>query len=152
MIFLILGCTTCALLFWKRNYIQENLEDFNRLKSAISQQEKITGIKLFLTSLKIACQTKLYQSNNKSIITIPYKINNKDYILVTKVKKGPMRFVAVRDENDQNITDLVLPYYGPNHDWHGYTFIPQFWGRQKLEFELITGEKLVFTQDQPITL
>lgn len=90
--------------------------------------------------------TIIYQrinNNVKKIDTktyeISYVINNKLYKMIVVPKRGPAPILQVSDENDNNITSYILPYMGPEYDWHGKKLKPRFFGVKFMAFQLDNG-------------
>ena len=61
-------------------------------------------------------------SKNKYEIT--YAINDKIYKIRSNFKKGPCPILKISNENNVDITYDILPYLGPNYDWHNNKFYP----------------------------
>ena len=62
-------------------------------------------------------------SNNK--ICIDYKFSGKNYKFLSAIKRGPKNHtIEFFDDNNENITDRVIPFYGPNCDWHKIQYCP----------------------------
>jgi hypothetical protein len=83
---------------------------------------------------------------DKNTYEVEYVINGKLYKMIVIPKKGPMSFIEIRDENDIDMTEFILPYYGPNYDWHSIGIIPQFFKCKKLTFEMDDGTQKVFEE------
>jgi len=81
---------------------------------------------------------------DKEHFVVNYKINNKEYKMMVKLKKGPSSIYKVSKEDGTEITDVVIPYLGPNHEWihcvHPYTY---FFPEQKLTIHYINGETYI---------
>jgi hypothetical protein len=87
---------------------------------------------------------------NHSIVT--YSLSGKLYSFVVRTKRGPTDILVIFDENNNDITDRIMPFYEPNHDWHKKDFTPAFWNLKQLIFELSTGEQKVFNTNDVIEL
>jgi hypothetical protein len=79
-------------------------------------------------------------SNN--VYEVAYYIRDVRYKFMVHVRRGPNPVIQVYDGESRDVTDSILPYLGPNHDFHvdivqpdlsGYTFI------------LDTGDELEFS-------
>lgn len=163
----ILAAGLCFLFFGLnyhivvKNDVVEKYKKFRELNKLVSRQYKTIGMILYVS---ISMVIKMYWLNflqwtNKSIeflnkkdIVVSYILHGKLYKVLLKSKKGPEMVLLVTDENDEDVTDLVIPYIGPNNDWHHNTFNPSFWNKKILNFELCSGDKLSFKEDQTIIL
>jgi len=83
---------------------------------------------------------------DKNTYEVEYVINEKLYKMIVIPKKGPISFIEIRDENDIDMTEFILPYYGPNYDWHSIGIIPQFFKCKKLTFEMDDGTQKIFDE------
>ncbi len=82
--------------------------------------------------------TSVYKLDRKTF-ELSYVINGKLYKMVVIQKRGPTPVLQVSNDLQTDVTDQVLPYMGPQHDWHGTRFSPEFFGHQSLTFELSDG-------------
>lgn len=76
---------------------------------------------------------------DKHTYQVDYVINGKLYKMIVIPKKGPCPILQIRNENEEDLTDYILPYYGPNYDWHSIKIIPQFFRCKQLIFEMDDG-------------
>ncbi len=83
---------------------------------------------------------------------ISYVIHGKVYKMVAKVRRGPARVLQVIDENDNDVTDLIDPYLGPNGDFHNSCITPNFFSKKILTFNLENGETKSFGEYEIISL
>ena len=81
-----------------------------------------------------------------------YVINGKLYKTVIVPTRGPLPVLNVIDENNNDISDIVLPYLGPNNDWNKYKFTPSFFKSNQLTFELLNGEIKIFNENEVIEI
>jgi hypothetical protein len=165
--FYVLGLGACYL-FYKlggytvvKNKVVEKYKKFRELNKLVSRQYKTVGMILYVS---ICMVLKMYWINflqwsnnsievlNKKNISISYILNGKIYKVLIKAKKGPNLVLLVTDENNEDVTDIVLPYLGPNNDWHHNFFKPCFWNKKFLCFELSSGEMKSFKEDDTIIL
>lgn len=88
------------------------------LKRMLLLSRDIVKIKFFPEKKNIELIT-----NNK--ICINYTFSGKNYKLLSKIKRGPKKeTLEFFDENKENITDKIIPFYGPNNDWHQIEYCP----------------------------
>lgn len=163
----ILGLGFCYL-FYHLNYhvvVKDNAiekyKKFRELNKLVSTQYKTVAMILYVSLSMIL---KMYWINflqwtnnsieflNKKDISVSYILHGKLYKVLLKYKKGPEVVLLVTDENNEDVTDLVVPYMGPNNDWHHNIFKPSFWNKKILNFELCSGDKLSFEENDNISL
>ena len=156
------GC----LLFFSFNSVVKDViitryQRFRQLNKLVETRYK-TVWKIVWVSLTIVA--KLYwinflqwvnntieYSSNKTII-LSYTLKGKLYKIFIQTGRGPARVLLVTDEQHEDVSDEVLPYIGPNQDWHNRELKPSFWNKESLTFELSTGESKTFDRDQTITI
>ena len=61
-------------------------------------------------------------------------------------KKGPCPILKISDKNDVDITCDILPFLGPNYDWHHNKFTPFDFGYNSIIFELKNGNGYTFAE------
>lgn len=83
---------------------------------------------------------------------VSYVIEGKLYKMVVVPKRGPAPILQIFDENSNDITHYVLPYMGPEYDWHGRRFTPLFFGHKSLIFELGDGTEYIYTNDSEVDI
>lgn len=117
---------------------------WKELKSAVATQHK-TALTIFYHSFVIVCRLlylSFIQYMNNSVVKVGrnkyivrYLVAGKCYTMMVKVKRGPSPVIQVIDDNEEDVTDTILPYMGPAYNWHGSEF----------EFSSITNsESLTF--------
>lgn len=82
-------------------------------------------------------------SDTSYIVT--YILNKKTYKMFVEHARGPSKILHITNENNKDITDIVLPYLGPNFDWHGTDkpLTPKFFNCEKIfitDFNFVTTE------------
>lgn len=131
------------------------------LKNLVSSQNngKLNILKISLTILFEALYIIISQRFNKTVIKldknrfqISYVIDGKLYKIVVKSKRGPRNILIVYDENQKDMTDIILPFLGPYEDLHKQDYTPEFFNSKSLTFETSNGDKLNFKNDDIIVL
>ena len=89
---------------------------------------------------------------DKNKFEITYVINGKMFKMITSPPKGPSLILQVSDDNQDDITEIVLPYLGPKNNWHNTEFTPSFFGSNSLSFEISNGDTKTFTGDEVIVI
>lgn len=101
----------------------------------------------------------ILQKLNKSIVKIDknkyeitYVINGKLYKMLVSPTRGPALVLQVSNELQNDITDEIIPFLGPNYNFHGQDFSPNYLNHQLLTFELFNGEEKTFEKKEIIKL
>lgn len=89
---------------------------------------------------------------HKNTYEIQYVLHDKIYKIRTNVKRGPSKFVYIMDHSDNDITDKVRSYMGPNEDFHGKPMCPQEIGYEKICIVLRNDQQIIFNANDPIVL
>lgn len=134
---------------------------FRQLNQLVGTRYKTISSILWVSCCMVA---KMYWINflhwaNNSIeyldhktAVISYILNGKLYRMVVTPKRGPINVLLVTDDGQNDVSDIVIPFMGPNHDWHGREYTPSFWKKNSLTFELASGESKTFHENQPIQI
>ena len=119
-----------------------------RLNSLVSTNHK-TKLAIILVSLKLIFQAiwiSMLQYVNKTVkkvgrnkYEISYVVEGKLYKLVVNVTRGPSPVLQVINQSNEDITTRIMPYIGPDYNWHNTYFTPEFFKCDSLSFELSDG-------------
>ena len=143
------------------NKLLKNYTKWQNLNKLVSyNHDSVVMIKL--VSLSIIFKSyylSFIQTINNSVIKldkntheVSYIINGKLYKMVVSHPKGPAIILSILNENEDNVTDEIIPYFGPNNDWHKRKFTPKFFKNNILKFELASGEIKIFKNLENIEL
>ena len=122
------------------NNLTEFCNNWNKLNAYISESEpnKIKSAYKTCKTISTICYNNLIQyltssvtKINRKLYKVDYIIEGKPYSLLVNVKRGPNDITFV-NENDENISNQVLPYYGPNRDWHNHFLSASFFDCNKI--------------------
>jgi len=105
-------------------------------------------IEAFYINLLQYLNKSILKQNNKYILT--YVINGKVYKMVIVIKKGPSTILLISDENNNDVTNSIIPYFGPNDNWHHSTFTPSFFHKKELTFQLYDGTEKTYNENEII--
>lgn len=147
-------CIYLSLLyfFWYnyKNTIVSKWNKFNELNNLMSKrtQNKMLIIWYSLVMIGKIMWISVLQYTNSTVVCIgknkyevSYVINGKLYKFQTNVHKGPTPILQIIDNNDHDVTRLVLPYMGPKFNGHGtISPTPNLLGYKSLTFETSLGE------------
>lgn len=122
----------------------------HRLISAYETFKIIVEMKWIQFVQKIYASIYVKYPHNSTII-YSYIHNNRKYLIPIKYTNGPSPIQKITDENDNDVTQVVLPFMGPSYDWHGLNFSPNFWKKKKLSFHTKTFDIFAFNEHDTIT-
>ena len=116
-----------------------------RLNSLVSTNQK-TKLAIIGVSLKLIFQAiwiSIIQYLNKTVkkigrnkYQITYVVEGKLYKLVVNVTRGPSPVLQIINQSNEDITSTIMPYIGPDYNWHNSQFTPEFFNCDSLSFEL----------------
>lgn len=143
------------------NKLMIKYEKWKSLKDLVSTQHKSRMI-INLISFSMVLKSfylSFIQYMNNSIIKVgknkyelTYIINGKMYKILVKPARGPVPILCVTDKNNNDITEKIIPYLGPNNDWHNEKYYPDFFNEEVLTFELLNGDKKIFRHSETIII
>jgi hypothetical protein len=84
----------------------------------------------------------------KNTYEITYNIAGNTYKMIVTPTKGPSPILQISDHNLNDVTNEILPYLGPERNWHGNKFNLDFFNKESLTFELADGSTKIFTLDK----
>jgi hypothetical protein len=84
----------------------------------------------------------------KNTYEITYIINGNTYKMIVSPLKGPSPVLQIIDHNLNDVTDEILPYLGPERNWHGKPISLDFFNKESLTFEMADGTSKIFTLDK----
>jgi hypothetical protein len=135
--------------------------EFKRLNKLVETQHK-GRVKILIVSIQIVMKTyylSTLQYLNNSVVKIgrnkyevSYSINGRLYKMFVVQRKGPFPILQVNNHNNEDVTEYILPYLGPNHDWHLNRVRPDTFGHKSLVFRLSNGDEVIFEEHEHIEL
>lgn len=137
-----------------KNVVMKKFKKFRKLNSLVATGET-ENFKIIYVSLKLiakASYISFIQYMNNSVTPIEggksyeltYVINGRIYKLIVTPIRGPVPIMQISNDNGEDVTDIVLPYMGPQYDWHYREFAPRFFGYKSLTFELADGSERTY--------
>ena len=154
-------CALVAFYAWRskthlviKNVVMKKFKKFKKLNSLVATSET-ENFKIIYVSLKLIAKASYisfiqYMNNSVTPIQggksyeITYVINGKMYKLIVTPTRGPAPIMQISNDNGEDVTDIVLPYMGPQYDWHYREFAPKFFGYKSLTFELADGSEQTY--------
>jgi hypothetical protein len=161
MYYLLIAAAMAGIGYYYRKDIEKSYNDFRDLNSLVETRGGGTW-HVLRVSVEMVFKKWWYElvhwmdnsihhiDKHRSILT--YHLNGRLYKIVLDHRKGPALVLLVTDENEEDVTDIVVPFLGPKRDWHKREFTPEFWGRKQLSFDLSTGENKTFLNQEVIIL
>jgi len=165
--FLFFGVFTTILLvsFWKKDYVKEKIHNLKRLyqsSCSIALKKNKNPILITIETLYDILCLNIYQYLNRSVIKINkntcevrYIIDGKLYIYKVKIKRGPnfiVNITTIKNGKINYVTNEIIKYFGPMHDWHYMEYSPLDFGYDELTFELNNGKIKSFTTNEKIII
>lgn len=142
-------------------WLKAKAEDFQDLNTLVRTTKK-TNLRSFLISCKMVVQlfwVNILHTINNSIeypdkhrFVLTYVADGRLYKMASARRKGPPLVLLVLDENGEDVSDLVIPFLGPERNWHKNSFTPNFWGKKRLVFELSDGRAETFEKNDTIII
>ena len=107
--------------------------------------------KIFYISI---CQSlnKCIETKDNGQYVITYVIRGRLYKMIIDSPKGPKKFIQIIDNDDEDITDILEPYIGPNSDFHNKKTTPADFKYKNLTFNMTDGSTLFFEKNDIIKL
>lgn len=131
------------------NYLYEKNGRTSKYCCFLNQTVK-TVIDFFQVCLKTIMITCLPSFKNISIIDrnnilVHYKYCGKSYIIPSKIKRGPYssKLKMIQNEKNQDVSLQIIPYLGPNEDWHCQHYTPKYFGHKTMKIHLNQKEQVV---------
>ncbi len=141
--------------------VKNKYEKFQDLNQFVSTRYKNKFRILYITFSIIGKMLwlKFLQWINNSVehvdkhYILSYVMNGKLYKKVLTFRKGPSLVLLVTDDKHEDVSEQIIPYLGPNDDWHGYPFTPSFFNKESLTFETSDGkDPKTFLKEERIDL
>jgi len=81
---------------------------------------------------------------SKNEYELSYVIRGRIYKMIITQHRGPSPVLQVINEVEEDVTDAVVPYMGPQYDWHSSNVSPGVLGYETLIFELGNGAEKIY--------
>lgn len=156
-----------AFLFWRteaylviKDVVVKKINKFkevNLLVSSIKKKKSSiiwVSLKLIFQAIYISfiqyMNSSLRHIDNKTS-ELTYVINGRIYKMIIIRKRGPSPILQISNNFENDVTEQILPYMGPQYDWHGNTFTPEFFGYSSLTFELGNGTEYTYETNDSLS-
>ena len=162
---LLFGCSVFFIWIDGPTIVKETCKDkiskFKQLNNVISNQSKnknknkiiIQSLIIVFKVLKVSIIQKMYNNVsllNKNTYIIQYVIAGKLYKNVIIPYRGPCPILQISNENDDDLTDIIMPYSGNCYDFQ--MLKPSFFSCEKLIFQLNSGDEIIFEKNEIIKI
>jgi hypothetical protein len=91
-----------------------------------------------------------YNKTNKTY-ELDYIIGSNNYTLVVDSKTSASNIIQIINE-EEDVTDKIIPYMGPSCDWHGKIISPSYFNMTSITFELSNGKSITYDQHSFMTV
>jgi hypothetical protein len=104
----------------------------------------------------IICYYKLFprkevEKFGRNYIKIPYEYRDKKYFHLLKTNTG-LSIQSIKNENDQDVSEFIEPYLGPDLKLCGTELTPADFGYERLVFMSVMDQEFVFEKNDVIKL
>ena len=89
---------------------------------------------------------------DKKTYKVTYVIKGETYKMIVKPHRGPRKILLVSDEKQEDLSDIIFPYLGPEENFHGKKYTPKFFEKKELIFELSNGTEKIFYDIEEIDI
>jgi hypothetical protein len=142
-----------------KNTISDNYQKCKKLKTVVQVggANKKGNCKAMYITFRLICSmlwimflqhinTTIRKVNRKTS-ELTYVIAGRKYKLLIKPKRGPVPILQISNEKSEDVTNEVLPFMGPQYDWHGQKFTPCSFNCKVLTFECADGSSQSFKNE-----
>jgi hypothetical protein len=154
MYFYIIIALMGYVVFKNRHNISTGLTFYQSLKKMIDPDgtkghfHTISSMwNIFQAKTKVEAPVEKF---NRDYIKISYTYKNKSYFYLLKVQRGVTPLTSIIDEQGNDVTDVIVPYLGPNLDCHGQTLTPKDFGYQRLTVTTVLDSVCFFGENDRI--
>lgn len=147
------------LLYDNRNYFMRMFEKaqifFGFIRSSQNKKNMFLALYAMASILCLSYYLQFKQKWNKTLVQISknsfeltYSLQGNVYKTLIYIQRGPKKLLMALDQNNDDITNLISMYLGPNNDFHHNKFTPDFFDKDSITFHLSNGEEKIFTRYQ----
>lgn len=123
--------------------IQNNMSVFSMSKTLVSTAYMFTCIKC-LTYVQSIVNNWTIKKIEKNLYELNFIINNKHIRLLVKVKSGPNKILQITNDENDDVTDLIQPYF--NYKYVGCT--PDVYGYKSIEVLYVDGSEKIIRDEE----
>lgn len=89
---------------------------------------------------------------NKHTYEVTYCIGGKIYKFYVKPKKGVHSVLQVIDHDNNDVTELIEPFFGPAEDFHHQEYTPYIFNYKSLTFNYFDGSNKTFEEYDKLSI
>ena len=121
---------------------------YNNLMPVLRYPQRCYNFFLILRLCVLLTYLKICQKLNNTVkrvgkeYLISYVIGGKLFML--KVPEVLDKVLMIIDQDNEDVTDLILPHMGPLGNWHGVKYSPCSFDKDMLTFEMVDGDTKVY--------
>ena len=148
------GMIAIGWVVWKKGYTLCWVSQILSQMRCIDWWGMIKGLSHNYIRSKLERWFNLKTTNHTDTHTIlTYHDGTQQYKIKWK-KKSPSFIKKVTDENDNDITDEIRPYLGPNYNFHGTLLTPRDFEKRSISFHYLIppSTTTTFEDDQIMTV
>lgn len=123
-----------------------NVHQQNHCKTICSLLKTCENIVKIYFIQNVCTNSKMIKKN---LYEIEYTIHLKTYKIQIPCKRGPSKYRHFFS-HEQNITPAIMPYVGPNDDFHNILYTPNDFGYDSISIEYSDGTIKNLSADTPI--
>jgi hypothetical protein len=91
-------------------------------------KDQYVRLRIFFLYMNVILYQKLNQvliAEGKGQYELRYILHDRLYRLRIRAHRGPCMIKAVMDEKENDVTEEIISYRGPNDDYHGQQMTPR---------------------------
>ena len=164
--FILYSLSTIFLIKNHKNiigFINHYMTKWTQLNSMVAitySNPIIINIVSFWTMCKYIAHNRNITSNcfckiekiNRNNYQITYNINQTNYKIILLHQKGPVNFFKVENSLQEDVTDIIISYYGISRDFHANSFKPTDFGFKSLKFYFMDDNIIQFDENEIIQI
>ena len=107
-------------------------------------------IRLYLDTM----QERKVQKIGFNKIQIKYLYKGKPYYIFSQVPRGPLsrekKLISIKNGDGKDVTKYIVPFLGPNNDWHNIPYTPNDFNENTLQFLFENNEPVIIKEDESL--
>lgn len=141
--------------------VQSKVERFKELKTLANKNN--ISLKELIKNVTYTIYSVIYyviiQKLNKSVkrldkhnYEITYSIGGKIYKFITAHKRGMGSILQIIDQDENDVTEKIEPFFGPHENFHHIKYKPSSFGCETLTFNYCNGNTKLFEEDEVLLI
>ena len=152
--------TSAATLFFSKDYLTQKANEVRQMYNylyLVNHEDHFKTIYHIAQSIyefvRIYLTQYVFHNSKrvgKNIYEIEYTINCKSYRFLVKYKQGPSKYKSFMKDESTDVSERVMPFLGPNDNFHGISYTPQDLGFESLIVHYMDGNVRTFQKTEPL--